>query len=166
MFAQLDMLARPDFRKHSPDAARDCLFRVRAVVDETLISPEQVTVSHPSYILARWNAIFSQLGEDGDIQEDDLPHELYHHLQVLATLVYLGRKPVSQRPEASKTEFVVDVVKRTLELLVPIHTPGESTKLFKALRTMVKSVVNLQGEIGRREDGMTGRVEVYQIGGR
>ncbi|GAA5990867.1 hypothetical protein JCM10908_000056 [Rhodotorula pacifica] len=156
----------PEMRNSFPSTFRVSVTDVRADLTPAVVDKNEAKLPlfKGAYAVARWYRELEEMQENGDLSDDEFSDEVRHLFLVLATLLYLGQKPAQDRPRAFKTEFIVDVVKRIIETLAPLNEVGQSTELLKMLRTWVKPVVNLQGEIGRGENGMTGRVEIYSVG--
>lgn len=156
----------PDMRRDFPSSFRVSVTDVRADITAATVvkNQDRLPVSVATYTAARWLRQLFEMQDNGDLADDEFSDEVLHLFQTLATLLYLGQKPLSDRPTAFRTDFIVDVVKRILETLAHLHEVGQSIKLLKVLKNWVKPVANLQGEIGRGDSGMTGRVEIYSVG--
>ena len=156
----------PDMRRDFPSSFRVSVTDVRADITAATVDKNQdrLSVSVPTYTASRWLRQLFEMQDNGDLADDEFSDEVLHLFQILATLLYLGQKPLADRPKAFRTDFIVDVVKRILETLAHLHEVGQSIKLLKVLKNWVKPVANLQGEIGRGDNGMTGRVEIYSVG--
>lgn len=116
----------PGMRRDFPSNFRVSVTDVRADITAATVDKSQalLPVSVPAYTAPRWLRQLYEMQDNGDLADDEFSDEVLHLFQTLATLLYLGKKPVSDRPAAFRNDFIVDVVKRILETLAHLHEVG------------------------------------------